>query len=390
MKKLLVLAVAIALASFVVSDLRAESGSELEISGNVTTVTGWQHARNGARQNPATAGLLGDGLAAMGGGGVTAAANGITTFGFFIDQVELDLAKSFGENIRIRADLDFTPAGPGKGGALGGSGDVLVEQAYTTANIPAGNGIELLVGRFNSGIGLDPIDRNEMKTISHNMIHRDLLPHNLTGTRLGYDFNDRVRWEAFIVNDLGDRAVGATSGMPSLGSNLSYAWGDEGNKSWVKFSAAGGPERATKAGWSFLGDLSASVAATEAFNVGVEGTYRQDDNAAPGNAQFFGGDLQGTYAFSDVWDGTLRYSYLWDLDTGQVGTPTVTGTNENRGVPGLTYAGQNHEITLATGYQITEGARFGLEGRLDLAPSSTGGVASGMGFGLGGTFAYSF
>lgn len=388
MKKLLVLVVSIALASFVVvSDLRAEEGSELEISGNVTTVTGWQHARGGAtRANPTNAGLLGDNLIALG-------ANNATEFGFFIDQVELDLAKSFGENIRIRADLDFTPAA-GIGKSAFAADTVLVEQAYTTANIPAGNGIELLVGRFNSGIGLDPIDRNELKTISHNMVHRVLLPHNLTGARAAYDFNDQWRWEVFVVNNLGDTGIAVAGGntdMPSLGSNLSYAWGDEGNKDWVKLSAAAGPEQATKKGWSFLGDLGASIAATDAFRIGLEGTYRQD-NMGAGNAQFFGGDLQGTYAFSDVWDGTLRYSYIWDLDNGQVGSAAASAvvTNDTIGVPGLGYAGQNHELTLATGYQITEGARFGLEGRLDLATPSAAALTTGMGFGFGGTFAYSF
>ena len=29
------------------------------------------------------------------------------TFTFFVDEVELDLMKSFGENVRLRADLDF-------------------------------------------------------------------------------------------------------------------------------------------------------------------------------------------------------------------------------------------------------------------------------------------
>ncbi len=301
----------------------------------------------------------------------------------------MDLAKSFGENIRARADLDFTPVGPGKGAVFGGQADILVEQAYVTSNIPAGNGVELLVGRFNSGIGLDPIDRNELKTVSFSMIHRVLLPHNITGARVGYDFSDATRFELFVVNDLGDSVVNVTSDIPSGGFNLSYAWGDEGNKSWVKASGAGGTEKVTKMGLSFLGDLSGSVAVSDAFRVGAEGVYRQDDEGA-GNAQFIAGQLNGTYAFSDVWDGTLRYGYVWDLDTGQVGAPTTEITNENVGVPGLFYAGVNHEVSLATGYQITDGARFNLEGRADLAQASAAAATNGFGYGAGASFAYSF
>src|SRR5579885_245023 len=124
MKKLLVLAAVVALA--IPAMAHAEEGSELEISGNVTTLAGWEHAF----KNPVfpVSGILGDGLA--GPGGVTT-----DTFGFFVDQVELDLAKSFGENIRIRADLDFSPHRVNAGG-----GQVEIEQAYATANIPAGNG----------------------------------------------------------------------------------------------------------------------------------------------------------------------------------------------------------------------------------------------------------
>lgn len=371
MRKLLVSAIAVALVGAALTgSARAEDSSGLEISGNITSVTGWQRStQNGttARTPLGNAGLLGDNLAAIGG-------SGTDTFGFYVDQVEVDLAKSFGENIRVRADLDFSPAGPG-------SGAEIVEQAYTTANIPAGNGIELLVGRFNSGIGLDPIDRNELRTVSFSMPHRVLLPHNLTGARLGYDWSENTRLEFYIVNDLSDNL--SSTDVPSLGMNLSYAWGEEGNKSWVKFSGAAGPEKATKKGYTFLTDLSASWAVSDAFRLGIEGDYRQDDGTAGANAKNFAGALSGTYAFSDVWDGTLRYSFVKQ-------SKAVSGVaaNEVVGSAGLGYIGYNHEFVLATGYQITDGARFVLEGRGDLAKAT--GVTSGLGYGLGAKFAYSF
>ncbi len=381
MRKLLVLAVAAALASLVVLDARAEEGSELEISGNVTTVTGWQRPSS----NPTfglSDGILNDGLAAP--GGLTT-----DTFGFFVDQVELDLAKSFGENIRIRADLDFSPhRAPAAGG-------VFVEQGYVTANIAAGNGLEFLLGRFNSGIGLDPIDRNEMSTVAFGAVHRTLLPHNITGMRIGYDFSEATRLETFVVNNLnGDvtaPGTAADSDIPSFGFNLSYAWGEEGNKSWVKFNGAGGPEGATKKGWSFLGDLNGNFAVSDAFWIGAEGVYRQDDSGAGDNAQFIAGQLKGRYAFSDVWDGTLRYSFVWDLDEAQAVIPAggIVVANPTYGAEGLGAAGQLHQISLATGYQITDGARFVVEGGVDLSKFSAGG-GTGLTPGIAGMFAYSF
>lgn len=373
MRKLLVAAVAVALISVAAASARAEEGSELEISGNVTTVTGWQSQFKNV--SIGSGGILADGLDAANG------ALKSDDFGFYLDQVEADLARSFGENIRIRADLDFSPhRGPAAGG-------VYVEQGYVTANIPAGNGIELLVGRFNSGIGLDPIDRNELSTISFSSVHRDLLPHNITGARVGYDFSDATRFEMFVVNDLMDAAPGVTTDLPSFGLNLSYAWGDEGNKSWVKFNGAGGPETAFKKHMTLIGDLSADLAVSDALRLGAEGVYRQDNSVAVGdNAQYLGGQLKGVYAFSDVWDGTFRYGFEWDLDNGQGG---VAGRAANtNGAAGLAAAGTSHTVSLATGYQITDGARFVVEGQVDLTRPSAGGT--GFVTGVAGMFAYSF
>lgn len=397
MKKITILAVVLALAGFVASiPAQAEEGGMLEITGNLTTVTGWQRASTG-RYFDTTAGILADGLAVPG-------AAGTEQFGFFIDQIEIDLAKSYGENIRFRADLDFFPftgaATPGRfTGATGGggTGDFVVEQAYATANIPAGNGWELLVGRFNSGVGLDSVDRNELSTVSFSSVHRLLLPHNLTGARLGYDWSDNFRWETYLVNSLMDAAPGATSTVPSFGFNAIYNYGSEGNPSWWKFSGAGGPEQAagTNKSFSFLGDLALRHAATDAFTFGFEGVYRQDDAAAgvADNNQNIAGTLQGTYAFSDVWDGTLRYGYTWDLDAGSGGSTVASANNEFApGLAGtLTNGGVRHDFAIATGYSITDGARFGLEGRLDLTnPSAVADGTAGMNLGAAGTFAYNF
>lgn len=402
MKKIVILAVSLILASPIVSiPAQAEEGGMLEISGNIVTVTGWQRARGG-RFADASAGILGDYL-------VAAAAAGTEQFGFFVDQVEIDVAKSFGENIRLRSDLDFFPfsgaATPGRFGVASGNGpagasaDFLMEQAYVTANVPVGNGWELLVGRFNSGIGLDPADRSELATVSFSSTNRLLLPHNLTGARMGYDASENFRWEMFVVNDLADQAPAVTTAIPSFGLNAIYRYGDEGNPSWFKFSGAGGPEDQTAGGlkkhWSFLGDMVLSHASTDSFRMGVEGLYRQDNatTGATDNNQHIAGTLQGTYAFSDVWDGTLRYGFTWDLDTGSGGT-AVADTNAGHGapgIPGFTNGGVRHDLALATGYAVTDGARFGVEGRFDLTNPSVGADgASGQNVGLAGTFAYNF
>lgn len=389
MKKLISLMLVVAAVGFVaISSARAEEGSELEISGNVDVVSGWQRGLKNA--NFASEGLLGDGLAA------SAAGKSTDVFGFVVDQVEVDLAKSFGENIRARADIDFSTFRYNEdSGAMNGA---YVEQGYVTANIPAGNGMELLVGRFNSGIGLDPADRNELNTVSFSMLHRTLLPHNMTGARFGYQASDAVWFDFYVVNNLQD-AIPANSDIPSGGFDVKYSWGEEGSMSWFKLSGAIGPEQATNKHYSFLGDLAAKVLVSDGFWLGAEGAYRQDNKVAGTvNARYMGGQLKGTYAFSDIWDGTLRYGFTWDMDggTGTVGTgrananPLGTFFSGVAGTPftGLGAKGQLHDLSLATGYQITDGAKFIVEARLDM--SRPNGAATGYQAGVGGQFAYSF
>ncbi len=386
MRKLLILAVAVALTSFVAIDVRAEEGSELEISGNVTVVSGYQRPSKNA--GLANDGILADGLDAADAG------VGGEDFGFYLDQVEIDLAKSFGENIRIRADIDFTPNRVVEHSFFGAGGSVDVEQGYVTANIPVGNGMEFLIGKFNSGIGLDPIDRNELSTVSFSTVHRTLLPHGLTGMRFGYDFSEATRLEFYVVNDLADNNPGFSSDLPSGGFNLSYAWGDEGNKSWIKLTGAGGPESIvtrSKKGISFLGDLAGHFAVSDAFWVSAEGVYRQDDTAGAGDdAQFIGGQLKGRYAFSDVWDGTLRYSFIWDLDSTDIGAAAMPPPSQLLAAPGLGANGTMHSVAIATGYQITDGARFVVEGGADIGLPSAAGAGTGFTPGLAGMFTYSF
>ena len=370
MKKLLAVVAVLAIMLPAIN-ARAEEGSELEISGNVTTVVGWQ--RPGKSAFFGAEGILNDGLSA----GVALTND---TFGFYVDQVELDLAKSFGENIRIRADIDVSSSSTAEDDFAGA---VDLEQGYVTANIPVGNGLEFLLGKFNSGIGLDPIDRNELSTVQFSTIHRTLLPHNITGVRLGYDFSEATRLEFFVVNDLADHLPNTSSDLPSGGFNLSYAWGEEGNKSWIKFSGAGGPERATKKGYSMIGDLSGNFAVSDAFWISAEGIYRQDNAPVADNEQFIAGQLKGRYAFSDVWDGTLRYGFTWDLDGG-----SYVIANHGYAASGLAAEGTMHSLSLATSYQITDGAKLVVEGSMDLSKPSAGGT--GMTPGVAAMFAYSF
>jgi putative OmpL-like beta-barrel porin-2 len=395
MKKRGLLALAAAVALLSASALQAaekkSAAGGLELSGNADVVTGWQHDTSnagGAISGVNAADDAGSGEGQLGDfRGVGAPHR--DTFNFYIDQVELDINKTFGENIRIRADLDFGRLLSGSGRNTAGT-NFQLEQGYITANIPIGNGVEFLAGRFNTPIGLEAVDRADNIALSFTNIYRFLRPHNTTGVKVYYAFNDRFDWHLYVVNNLFD-TIGNDTPIPSYGTRLGFTWGEKGKESVVGFSYAGGPEAAVignnqMAHLTHIGDIDFSFHLTDALLLAGEGIYRQDNNggacpttavaAAPGNAgkncKAFGGDLVLAYNFNETWGGWFRYEYMHDFQG------NYTAIDE-----------QIHDFSLGASYQITEGAKLKMEYRLDLALPA-GPVSTALNHGFALEFAYNF
>ncbi|MBI4224402.1 MAG: outer membrane beta-barrel protein [Deltaproteobacteria bacterium] len=332
-------------------------------------------------------------------------ATGATTrtdyFKFFVDEVELDLAKTFGENIRLRTDLDFGSTTLNSGSRFnnaGGSTDeagILVEQAYATTNLAVGNGVELLVGRFNAPMGFESVDVGDNDTISRSVVYRALRPISFTGAKLYYAFSDMVDFHFYLANNslVHDAAdvIGVDTDIPALGFRLGFNWGEEGRESHLGWNGAWGQDHANvKSGWSFLGDVDWQWWATDSFALGGEAIYRQVDTVTAGgiNGKYFGGLLNLHYDFSDVWDGTLRYGYAHDING--AANAGLALANTRAGTQSLTGGDQQlHEMALAGNYAITDGATLKLEGGYTYI-DPTGGANNQHVFGVGGGFAYAF
>ncbi len=356
----------------------------LEFSGNVTIVTGWQHD-DGATIDFGSCslgvGVIGcnDADSALSGTGGLGDFRGLglpnrDTFNFYVDEVELDLQKSFGENIRIRADLDFgrfLSGTPNIGGA-----NSIIEQAYVTANIPVGNGAEFLIGRFNAPIGYEAVDRINNVAISFSNIYRYIRPHNLTGAKLYYAFSDKFDWNVYLVNNLADTfsfAAGTDSAIPSWGTRFGFTFGEEGQESTLGLSYAGGPEAfGNNAHLTHIFDLDFMLRVTEKFLLAGEIAYRQDNTGyipytgAPSllginNQKVWGGNLLMDYAPSESWDFWFRYDYIHDINF----LGSHTGMNE-----------QVNGFTVGAGYEIIEDAKFKIEYRLDWRHYAATGAAT--------------
>ncbi len=394
----------------------------LELSGNVDVVTGFQYDNanslslgyagtvpnvvNDADNVGVGEGQLGD----LRGRGFPSH----KTFNFYIDQVELDINKTFGENIRIRADLDFGRNLSGSFRTTGLGSNFLLEQGYVTANIPIGNGLEFLIGRFNTPIGLEAVDRADNIALSYTNIYRFLRPHNTTGAKIYYAFNDLFDWHVYAVNNLYD-SIGSVTGaaiaplnqttndtsVPSWGTRFGFTWGEKGKENVVGLSYAGGPEgianNLTAAGVSLavnskthftqMADLDFSFHVTDSFIIAGEGIVRMDAangglgtcvTSATTNCKAFGGDILFDYNFNETWGMYVRYEYLADRQS-----------NYTLGFVTLPANFQSHDFSLGTTYQITDGAKMTAEYRFDLNLPA-GGIASSQNQAFALEFAYNF
>ena len=302
-------------------------------------------------------------------------------FGFWVDGVELDLVKSFGENVRIRADIDFARAV--STGLL--NGGTVLEQAYATANIPIGNGVEFLLGRFNTPIGFEAVDVIDNDTISKSALGTGLRPVNSTGMKIYYAFSDLVDMHFYVVNSITGDTNRRLNNLPGFGARLGFNWGNEGNESTFGVSPFFGSEANAVSGsnrhFTFGGDADLNWWLTQSFALGAEVLFRRsNDLAAVANVNYMAGLLNLHYVFSDVWDGTFKYAFskAFKANANPSGSGALTGAQQS-----------THQVSLAGGYAIADGVKLKLEGRFDIinpvGPANTEYVYGGA-----MAFAYNF
>lgn len=388
MKKLITLVLAIGLIAAATSANAQEKyvAGGFEMAGHVMAGGGYQHFNNKAQTYFTFDGDNGYFAGSMGKYMGQAPAARVDYFGFFVDEVELDIMKSFGENVRLRADLDF--ARVASSGLF--SAAFVMEQAYATANIPVGNGVEFLLGRFNTPIGFEPVDVSENYLVSKSVIATGMRPTNTTGVKVYYPFSDLVDLHFYIVNTLTQDSDVKINDVPSLGFRLGFNWGDEGTESTFGLSGLFGPEsRFSNRHFTWGGDIDLTWWITESFMLGLEGLFRRDNSvigttgiAGGSNTEYMAGLLNLHYAFSDTWDGTLQFVFGKQYDPSNT-TPALVWTN-------LTGAEQSmYQIWLGGGYMIADGAKMKLEGRFDIVNPAGGGNTEYV-FGGALAFAYDF
>lgn len=319
---------------------------------------------------------------------------------FFVNEVELDGDKSFGDNIRLRFDLDF------KGLTDTDNAEVSIEQAYVTFGISSA---EVSIGRFNAPIGVEHVDVRNNWLISYAAPFRYLTPVNLTGVKIWIPFNDTVDLQIAVANSL-NQSIGVVGAaefqdniIPSALVRLGFKWGEESRQSTVGITGAVGPEfNGATAGLhnedsdlDILADIDAVIAFSDTFSLAAEGTFRMSQARTSGldNAMAVAALLAFNYAPTEVWDFTLRGHALIDLTNFSYGVESdvasTTGAEWNA-IDGVGFEGNIIGVTLGMGYVITEDAKFKLEGRFDSTMPDNDAFDTGSAFSVLGHFAYTF
>jgi hypothetical protein len=373
--------------------------SGLEISGNVDVLVGYQRdSANAANASASAATACGAGGLTQGDLGACAAGGLVPTasadhFRFLVDQVEIDLSKEFGENLRVRADIDASDLV----GTARRVGDVFeVEQAYVTWNIGSGDGAEWLVGKFNLPIGLESVDRNDNVFSTYTPGFQFVLPTNVIGTKIYWAFTDNWSLDVGAVNNL-NGLINGNSAIPTGFFRIGANWGDEGNESYVNLGGAFGPEQnvavtgqSENTHYDMLGALWGQVALSDTWDIGFEGLYRRTNAITAGgvNQQALAGQLFFVWEATDLWDFQLRYAMLWDLDPVSAAGDGIGASTTSSTFGG--FEGMTHSGTLGATYAIADEAKVKIEYRFDFASNDAAGLANAT-FHTGvAEFAYSF
>lgn len=378
MKKLFTLTLAIALVAGASS-----AQAELELSGNASVIVGYQHNNGDAGANNNAGGIDNTVVA-------NAPQADQDIFGAWVDQIELDGDYVFAENVRVRFDLDFVDHTNGTAGL-----HTAIEQGYVTFNIPAGNGVEFAVGKFNAPVGLESIDRPNNVFVTYTPSWVYLVPKNVFGGKLYYSVNDNWNFDISIVNDFNGYNIhnSTNSVYPSGIVRIGGVWGDEDAQSSFNLAGGLGFEHSTATGQYAFGNTGVNdndgleifgnlwgELVFNYFTIGYEGLIRGTSPVNNTNSSdihwAFGGQLYGQYAMSDTLSVQGRYAL--HIETALDGDGASTTGGFWNGSYGAGFEGQTHTGSLGLTYNITDGADVTFEYRLDYNKNETAGVDNAL------------
>lgn len=342
-----------------------------EMSGYISVGAGWQRFSEAPvtewANDGSFAGVLGSLIPDVQNG--TLPSPGQDNAMAFVEAAELDIAKSFGERAKLRADIWFGRPASGSWVPFG----VEVEQAYATVTLSEKHEIEFVLGRFSTEAGFEEDAPYDNDSISWSILARsNLYPFYATGAQLTMGL-----WEgATLYVAASNSAINdwdlKTNDMPAFFATLSMEWGDEEKASWLTITPFYGPESDSNRHASFGVNSAAGIWVTPSFQIGYDAVFHRDNGFGGPNTDYAAGLINFHYDFGDRLYGFARYAYAQQFEAGN-GVLNLTGAKQ-----------QIHEGSLGGGFLVADGMKLKFEGRADAVLPDGGetqwvpGVAMGL------------
>lgn len=274
----------------------------------------------------------------------------------FVEAFEIDIAKSVSDRAKLRIDLLF--GRPASGSWTNGAD---IEQAYGNFVLSEKHGIEFTLGRFGSPMGLEPFEPYNNDTIGWSILSRSkIYPATLTGAQISASPSDNITLYFAAGNGLTNDTTLKINDVPSGYASIAFTWGEEESGNNFLISPFFGPESDSNRHLTMGIDSVLSLNLGHSLMLGIEGDVRRDNGNGGPNTHYAGGIFNLRWNASEALYAVIKYSYLQQFDDGN-GYLNLTGQKQ-----------RIHEMSLGTGYTVTEGMNLKFEGRMDIVQPAIG------------------
>ncbi|MEM6884344.1 MAG: outer membrane beta-barrel protein [Verrucomicrobiota bacterium] len=302
------------------------------------------------------------------------AADGGVKGDFSVNQVKLVLEKPLSGNrdeleAGFRVDLmtgeDAGGFGFGPGGAAN-SNSIYLQQAYVEMNIPYGNGLNLIIGQFNSMLGLEADERVDNINITQGF-NAAPDPGPAAGVLATYAFTEQLSIAGGIINGAGastnlgintDEDGYALTGALALSNQTGNAetqlafhwapWGDAG-------VGAGQTQNEHLLGINWIGTWAPQTFDDKLF-LGYNASLWLGENYAGNNSTaLLTTSWYAKYQWTDRFSTAGRFEYTHNNDGQITGLTTTGGSDDVYGWTGTLGFQLFEELLIRTEYRIDWG-----------------------------------
>jgi hypothetical protein len=302
-----------------------------------------------------TAGPLGESLSSWPVGFTPIPGHGV--FGTFVQKVELDMMKRFGDRVRLRADISF---GRAESGSY--TPGVTANHAYIAVRLTDKYNVQLRLGRFGLQPGYEPFRSYDNDSASWSILWRgNLYPPSATGVQLSADVTDHFSFYFVAANGTINDSVFKGNTLPIFESSLVWTWGSDAKPNQLVVTPWIGPESGENRPLTYGGDVTLTLWEFDRWKIGLEACYQRDNATALGvNTDYYAGLVNVRYDLTPNWYLLGKYVF-------------AKQTAPGNGVLNLTGAEQNiHESLVGVGYQLTDSAKIKGEFRFDIVDPAAG------------------